>query len=200
MMTSKPPIHGVISTWLIHDVDGKAYKLYQAGPQLYAPIDLVRFTHQVATCVNEVRERYEKKDWEFALARQITQLGDAELSNRLHPVVHKQHAGQLGLLLGQLGPISREMYLRMSELYISLDNFVNRRRPQPTKVAYVWEVWCVERGDVPRHMPHPGCEIAFTANDKDGVPDVNFTFERATPKELVELLEARDLMKKTFKL
>lgn len=195
-MTSKPPVNGVLSTWLIHDVDGKDYKLYQAGPQLHTPIDLIRFTHQVATCVNEVRERHEEKDWEFALARQITQLGDAELSNRLHlhlPAGHKRNVGRPGL-------VSREMYLRMTELYISLENFSNRRRPQPPKVAYIWEVWCVGRGDLPRHVLHPGCEIAFTSNDKDGVPDVNFMFERTTPKELVELLEARDLMKKTFKL
>lgn len=195
MMTSRPPAYGVLATWLIHDSNGNDYKLYQAGPTLHPPLDLIRFVHSVASYVREVEEKYDEKDRENALHTGQISLGPVFPSARLRYALDSSVA-QAALL----GPITRELWYRLPELNISLENFVNSRRPQPPRVAYVWEVWAVERGDLPKSHTHPGCEIAFTAHDKDGAPDPNFTFDRMKPEELVELLEARDLLKKTFKL
>lgn len=193
-MTSKPPVYGVISTWTIHDTDGKDYKLYQSGPALTTPLELIQFAWGVARHVNEVAERYDDKERPAILENSVIDTTDAFSRKRL------PHTSGLRRMVGRLGPIAQEMYYRVTEFNISLEHFVNKRRPQPPKVAYVWEVWSVGRGNLPLFRFHPGCEIAFTANDKDGAPDPNFTFERTTPEDLIELLEARDLAKKTFKL
>jgi len=194
MLTSRPPVYGVISTWKIHDTDGKEYKLYQAGPQSYVPISLIKFAHAVASAVRGVEETYSEKARDAALDNIALFAMDNDMpTGRILPPGKMRPTPALG-------PITREIWYRMTEMYISLENFVNRKRPQPPKVAFVWEVWAVDRGDVPVTEPHPGCEIAFTAYDRDGVPDDHFTFDRMKPDEMINLLEARDLLKKTFKL
>jgi hypothetical protein len=207
LLNSVPSVFGTHAEWVVHDADDKTYTLYQAGPAIYSPVDLIRFVHVVASRVMEAAEKSADQTEAGIDAYRAAQVIVPPGRSAIDPGVKYSRDALAGKIdrrpAARYGPISRELWFRFPELNASADAFMLRKNARSKirpKTAARWEVWAVGRGAAAWFQHHPGCELALTFYDRDGVPDPNFTFDRMPPAEMAEFLEARDKLKEAFKL
>lgn len=209
LLSSVPSYYGTHAEWVIHDADDKTYTLYQAGPAIYSLVSLIHFVHSVASHVMEAPERSADQTESgidaYRAAQVIVPPGrsatDSDVNYHRISLVGKFDQRRATTY----GPIAKELWYRFPEMNSSADAFETRKNARSRirpKTATRWEVWAVGRGAAERFrfQHHPGCEMSLVVYDRDGTPDPNFTFERMKPREMVELLEARDKLKEAFKL
>lgn len=174
-LTSKPPAFGTHSVWVVHDTDGTDCTMYQGGPGLFTPIELITFMTAVHDLVTSTGSSRGSDGARSAVL--IRPPGDDD------PRCRYEYAKERA---PDVGPVALELWYRFRELLTSHDAFVKKSK---SKMAYKWELWC--RGKL---------GIAFSAYDRSGAPDPAFDFDRAAPEDLIEALTARDKLKNLFKL